>query len=204
VTSCTNGSNVDIWLNRSLEKPTQWQRTSDCTGEITFRGGEMVKGISTEFGFSTTAVREGMSQTLEAQTMYRETRGLHCSVIFDGQCLQYIAEDIGRHNTLDKLAGMMLLEPKIFQPIMVFTTGRVSSDMLQKSAWLGAIAVVSRTSPTIRSIELAKQFGITLIGYTRRDQFSVYSHPERIRDFSYPASRNTYGEMGFQSSNFSA
>jgi FdhD protein len=204
MTLCANGSNVDIWLNQSVEKPIHLLRTSGCTGGITFRGGEMVEGSSPELGFSSAAIREGMSQMLEAQTMYRETRGLHCSAIFDDHRLQYIAEDIGRHNTLDKLAGMMLLQPKIFQPMMVFTTGRVSSDMLQKSARLGAIAVVSRTSPTMRSIELAKQFGITLIGYILRDEFSVYSHPERITDFSYSASTKTYNEMESQGSNFSA
>jgi FdhD protein len=204
LTLCANGSNVDIWLNKSVEKPMHMLRTSGCTGGITLRGGEKIESISTELGFSAGAVREGMSQMLEAQTMYRETRGLHCSAIFDGHRLQYIAEDIGRHNTLDKLAGMMLLQPKMFQPIMVFTTGRVSSDMLQKSARLGAIAVVSRTSPTLRSTELAEQINITLIGYTRRDQFTTYTHPERIKDFSHPAPINAHNEIGFQSSNFSA
>jgi FdhD protein len=204
ISLCANKSNVDIWLDRSVEKPTQWSRTSGCTGGITFHNGEMTKGVSMDARFSSAAVGEGMKQLLEAQTLYRETRGLHCSAIFDGQNLHFIAEDIGRHNTLDKLAGMILLNPKGFQPVLVFTTGRVSSEMLQKSARLGAIAVISRTSPTALSVKLANQLGVTLIGYARRDQFTVYSHPKRIKEFNQKASKNSFSEIETQSPSFSA
>jgi FdhD protein len=63
---------------------------------------------------------------------------------------------------------------------ILLTTGRVSSEMLQKSARLGSAIVISRTSPSSLSIELAEKLGVTLIGYARRDRFSVYAHPERI------------------------
>jgi FdhD protein len=68
----------------------------------------------------------------------------------------------------------------------VYTTGRISSEMLQKSARMGASAVISRTSPTGLSLRLADELGITVIGYARRTQFNVYTHTWRFQ--SEPAS----------------
>ncbi len=62
----------------------------------------------------------------------------------------------------------------------IVTTGRVSSEMIQKARRLGVPLVVSRTSPTARSIDLAERWGLTLVGYARRDRFVAYAHPERI------------------------
>ncbi|NTV36440.1 MAG: sulfurtransferase FdhD, partial [Anaerolineaceae bacterium] len=83
-------------------------------------------------------------------------------------------------NTLDKIAGKILLEKIKPAKRIILTSGRVSSEMLQKSARLQAEVIVSRTSPTSNSIMLAENWGITLIGYARGDRFTVYSHPERI------------------------
>jgi FdhD protein len=129
-----------------------------------------------------------MDQLLAAQEMYHEARGIHCSALSDGRKLVYRAEDIGRHNTLDKLAGMLLLEPRELSPRIVLTTGRVSSEMLSKAARLQADVVLSRTSPTTHSIQLAKDAGITLVGYARRAQMFVYTHPERLAGIQ-PADR---------------
>ena len=177
---CENGQNVDIWLNRSVERPSQWRRTSGCTGGVTTDGNHSVVTVKAIRRIYADQVMNGMEQLLHAQQLYRETRGVHCSAISDGTNLRLIAEDIGRHNTLDKLAGLWLKRKVDFQPEILFTTGRISSEMLEKSARLGVAVVVSRTSPTSLSIERAEESGITIIGYARRDQFTVYAHPERL------------------------
>jgi FdhD protein len=92
------------------------------------------------------------------------------------------AEDIGRHNTIDKIAGQYLIQQPVLERKIIVTTGRISSEMLYKSARLGAAAVVSRTSPTMLSVELAAAAGITLVGYARRNQFNVYTHPEQLAE----------------------
>jgi FdhD protein len=121
-----------------------------------------------------------MEQLLRLQDLYRSTGGVHCSAISDGTAILAQAEDIGRHNTLDKLSGMLLFEDLRADPLIILTTGRVSAEMLQKSARLGAAAVVSRTSPTSQSVEMAGRLGIVLAGYARRGEMLVYTHPGRL------------------------
>ena len=100
----------------------------------------------------------------------------------DGDQVTIQAEDVGRHNSLDKIAGRFLLEKIKFKQKLLLTTGRISSDMLQKAARIGAAILISRTSPTSMSVELADKWGLTLIGYARRDRFNVYTHPQRINE----------------------
>lgn len=192
---CQQGENVDVWLTHAVERPTFWQRTSGCTGGVTSTAArpgsngneketaaEQVLPVtfSIEETISPEALLASMEQLISGQELYREAGGVHCSAISDGESILVRAEDIGRHNTLDKLAGRILLDGLRPRPLVVLTTGRVSSEMLQKSARMGAVAVVSRTSPTSRSVELANQAGITLVGYARRNGFQVYTHPGRL------------------------
>ncbi len=181
VSTCENGSNVDVWLNYNVHKPAQWRRTSGCAGGVTSEQAKPVKIITFEENkFAPELVLNAMNQLLEVQELYREARGVHCSALSDGQRIIYRAEDIGRHNTLDKLAGMILMKPVAMEHRIIVTTGRISSEMLQKSTQLGAQVVISRTSPTSLSVEMAKENGITLVGYARRNQFLVYAAPERL------------------------
>lgn len=178
---CRQGCSVDVWLSHAVERPTQWRRTSGCTGGMTtVENGDLPRPIPLGEPIRPEELLSCMEQLLQAQELYREAGGVHTSAVSDGQTIRMRAEDIGRHNTIDKLAGRMLLEGIHPQPAIVITTGRISSEMLQKSARLGAVAVVSRTSPTSQSVELAERMGITLVGYARRNGFIVYAHAERV------------------------
>jgi FdhD protein len=178
---CASGDNVDVWLSQSVEKPDKWRRTSGCTGGMTSVLNESPAQLFTNGGLlSANQVGELINQLFESQQLYRASGGVHTSALSDGQRIWIVAEDIGRHNTLDKIAGRCLLD-RINPPRrIILTTGRISSEMLQKSARLKASTVISRTSPSSLSIELAQKWGITLIGYARRNRFNIYTHPERV------------------------
>ncbi len=178
---CAAGDNVDVWLHHKAEKPDQWRRTSGCTGGVT--AVQNVSNLSVQKNggiLSAHAVGDLINQLFENQQLYRTSGGVHTSALSDGQNINILCEDIGRHNTLDKIAGRVLLEGITLPRRIILTTGRISSEMLQKSARLSAAIVISRTSPSSLSIQLADQLGITLIGYARRNRFNIYSHPERI------------------------
>ena len=178
---CDAGDNVDVWLIHSLDKPLSWRRTSGCTGGVTsVQYNGQIKPVTNGGVLSAERVGELVAQLFESQELYRTTGGVHTSAISDGRRVVLAAEDIGRHNTLDKLAGRLLLEGIDLPRKIILTTGRISSEMLQKANRMGASVVISRTSPSSLSIELAQQYGVTLIGYARRNRFNLYSHPERI------------------------
>lgn len=178
---CKDAANIDVYLHRTPRRPTHWQRTSGCTGGVT--SAESVLPIAPLTDFSPVdagMLLDNMDLLFQSQELYRQVRGVHCSALSDGERVVLQAEDIGRHNTIDKIAGLLLRHPLNLKRRILLTTGRVSSEMLQKSARIHAVVVLSRTSPTSRSIQLAEHLGITLIGYARRDQFMVYTHPRRL------------------------
>ncbi len=181
---CASGDNIDVWSNVPLEKPTQWRRTSGCTGGVTSVESTVIERptlILQNGGVLNPHQVTGLLDDLfNAQDLYRQTGGVHTSCLTDGAAKRIAAEDIGRHNTLDKLAGLYLMGKEEFERHIILTTGRISSEMLQKAYRLRASFVISRTSPSSLSIELAEQYGITLIGYTRRNRFNIYTHPERV------------------------
>jgi len=182
---CPALDNVDVWLTHNARRPERWSRTSGCTGGMTDAAileqySQGIPAVSSGETFEAQQISRLVGRLFEAQELYRQTGGVHSSAISDGSRLYLVAEDVGRHNTLDKLAGRLLLEDLNPQPRLIITTGRISSDMLQKAVRIRTAVIVSRTAPTSLSIELAKKWQVTLIGYARRDRFSIYTHPERI------------------------
>jgi FdhD protein len=180
---CEHGDNVDVWLNHPAEQPTSWRRTSGCTGGITAVDLLAKPNVSFDANRLTVqpeAVGRLVEMLFESQALYRETGGVHTSALSDGEKILLSAEDIGRHNTLDKIAGLCLMNNVWPENRILITTGRISSEMLQKAARLQAPILISRTSPSSLSIEMAERYGITLIGYARKHRFNVYSNGGRV------------------------
>jgi FdhD protein len=178
---CEHRDNVDVWLDHAAEKPRSWRRTSGCTGGVTAVLASAEPRISTNGWVITPAqIMRLIDELFDSQKLYRLAGGVHSSCLSDGEQIYVTMEDIGRHNTLDKIAGHCLMEDIRLTNKIMLTTGRISSEMLQKAARLGVAILASRTSPSSLSIALANQVGITLIGYARRNGFNVYSHPQRV------------------------
>jgi len=112
---------------------------------------------------------------------YRSHGGIHSAAIGDAAGLLLYAEDIGRHNTLDRLAGEALFRQLQLQDKLLVTSGRVSTEMVAKAARLGIGLIASRTSPTDKAIELCEQAGITLVGYLRGSNMEIFSHEEQLQ-----------------------
>jgi FdhD protein len=181
---CEHGDNVDVWLGHSVEQPRSWRRTSGCTGGVT--AVDALARVDVSFDgeqprVSPASIGHLVEMLIQSQQLYRETGGVHSSALGDGEKIILAADDIGRHNTLDKIAGLCLINNVWPTTRILITTGRISSEMLQKAARIRAPILISRTSPSSLSIEMAERYGITLIGYARRDRFNVYTNSQRIR-----------------------
>ena len=135
---------------------------------------------SDRFKVQPDAIGSLVEMLFESQSLYRETGGVHTSALSDGEKIIISAEDIGRHNTLDKIAGLCLMNNIKPDTKILITTGRISSEMLQKAAHMNTPILISRTSPSSLSIEMAERYGITLIGYARKHRFNVYSNAQRV------------------------
>lgn len=121
------------------------------------------------------AIQEAVTAMRVGAREYAATRGTHCSALFaDGACVA-LFEDIGRHNTFDKLAGWCLLAGVDPAGMLLATTGRVSSEMLRKAARLGVATVASLSGPTDAAVREARARGIRLAGYANSSRLTLYA-----------------------------
>jgi len=182
---CGSGRCVDVWLHKDIELPTLRTITSGCSGGTTFEGMKEARSpLTSDLVVVPAQIAALMRRLQEVADLYREAGGIHTSALAEGTGLICVAEDVGRHNTVDKLAGMCLRQGLLMRDRILLTSGRVSSEMLEKAARMGTPVVVSRTSPTSLSVQLARAWGITLIGYARGQGFRVYAGEHRVRSAS--------------------
>ena len=112
--------------------------------------------------------------------LYHAVRGVHTAILADARGVLASAEDVGRHNTIDKIAGKALQAGIDTRDRLVLTSGRISSEMLTKARRMGVPIVASRTAPTSTAVQLAEAWGICVVGYVRQGGMRVYTHPERL------------------------
>lgn len=176
---CEEESLADVVLSDSeYELPTKRTLTSGCGGGAMFK----VQGqrIDSDLVVTPKEVLSLMRQLHERMALYRLCGGVHGSALCDTKNLLVVAEDIGRHNTLDKIQGECLLRGLQSGDRLLLSTGRISTEMLLKAVRMQAPIVISRHSPTGSTVPLARDLGISLVGRARGDRLSVYSHPERL------------------------
>jgi FdhD protein len=117
-----------------------------------------------------------------AQVVFDETGGLHAAGLFSFEgALVAMAEDVGRHNAVDKVVGRMLIEERLpLSRHALFVSGRTSFEIVQKALIAGVGLVASISAPSSLAIDLAREAGVTLVGFVRGTSFNIYAHAERV------------------------
>lgn len=177
-----NGCCADVWLKHSITQPERKIITSGCGGGVTFQDPEVrIEPLDDELRVDSNRLYEWFRELQDRGSLYARARGVHAAGLSDGGKVLVTAEDVGRHNTIDKLVGLCMQDGIQIRGQILIVTGRISSEMLLKAAGLGCPVIASRNSPTSLSVSLAEATGITLIGYVRRSSMRVYTHPQRLQ-----------------------
>jgi FdhD protein len=143
-------------------------------------GGESAEAgtlprLASDACFSPEDILGRMKDLLQASALFRETGGVHAAALTDGREILAFAEDIGRHNAVDKAVGAALRQGADLAALALLTTGRASSDIVAKAVRAGIPAVVSRGAVTSRAIELGRSAGAAVAGFARGDRMNVYT-----------------------------
>ena len=157
--------------------------TSGCGRGTSFYSAADVRGQAKVESDTRISVLELFSLVKEFQhcsQMYRATGGVHSAALCDTTSILIFAEDIGRHNAIDKIFGQCTLKDIQTDDRMIITSGRVSSEILLKVAKKDIPLLISKSAPTDLGVRLANDLGITLIGFVRGKRMNVYANGWRI------------------------
>ncbi len=177
------GNVIDVRLrDESLSLPKKRVLLSGCGGGVTFEDLTMSHtGLTSSLAVTPTQISKLMRDLQKSAEVYRTAGGIHASALSDGERLLVVAEDVGRHNTLDKIRGECIYHRIPTKDRIILTTGRISSEMVNKAMRMEVPVVVSRTSPTDLAVRLAESWKMTVIGYARGKKMNVYTCPERVK-----------------------
>ncbi|PKM81571.1 MAG: formate dehydrogenase family accessory protein FdhD [Firmicutes bacterium HGW-Firmicutes-14] len=136
--------------------------------------------VETGFRISPDQVLNLMIQAQRMSELFRVTGGVHSSALCTVEKIMFFREDVGRHNSVDKLIGRCIMDGIDTGDKILLTTGRISSEILLKTAKMGVPVIASRSAPTDLALRHAEELGVTVAGFVRNRRMNIYTFPERI------------------------
>jgi len=158
--------------------------TSGCARGLTFHkiltdwDGEY---INSKLTVSANIIPDIAAKLKNSSPLFQKTGGVHSSILYQQSNFLFAREDIGRHNAVDKIIGECLIKGISGEDKILMTSGRISSEILLKTARWGIPILISRGAPTTAAVKLADELGITLIGFARGKRLNIYTNSWRIK-----------------------
>jgi FdhD protein len=157
--------------------------TSGCGRGITFTDVSSLKDLSPNkslIRISSAEIQNLLKEFRSISRLFMKTGGVHSAALAARKGIHLFAEDIGRHNAVDKLIGKAFLDGIPVEDKILLSSGRISGEIMTKVIRNRIPIIISRTAPTCLSITYAEDHGITLIGFARGNRMNIYTHPQRI------------------------
>jgi FdhD protein len=157
--------------------------TSGCGRGITFTDASNLKDLPPNKSFIRISVEEIqalLKKFSSISELFMQTGGVHSAALADQERIHLFAEDIGRHNAVDKIIGKAFLAGIPVADKILLSSGRISGEIMTKVIRNRIPIMISRTAPTCMSITYAEDHGITLIGFARGNRMNIYTHPQRV------------------------
>lgn len=171
---------ADVFLQHNdFEPMRRLVITSGCGGGFATLS-QQYEPLESDFYTDANTIFARMRDLRGEAHLYNAVRGVHTAVLADSEKILLAAEDVGRHNTIDKIAGKALQHNIDTRDKLLLATGRISSEMVHKARRMNIPVVISRTAPTRLAVELAMSWNICLVGYVRRNSLRVYTMPECV------------------------
>jgi FdhD protein len=175
-----DGKEIRVNLNTAGDILKEGLAVSRCLGGIIFHKKRTFKKIKDDFLISARTFKTLFSEFQQRTELFRLTGCFHSAAISDGVSILAFAEDIGRHNAVDKVVGYCILNDIPFEKKLMLVSCRLSSEIVSKCSVCRIPVLASRSAPTDLAVDIAEQTGITLIGFAREDRMNVYTNPQRI------------------------
>jgi len=174
------GKEIRFDITTTKDPVTEGLYTSRCLGGITLNKKRVFKKINDDFSISSESIKTIFNEFHQKSELFRLTGCFHSAALSDGQRILAFAEDIGRHNAVDKVIGYCILKDIAFTEKLMLVSCRLSSEIVSKCSRWGIPIIASRAAPTDLAIEIAEKSGITLAGFVREDRLNIYSNAQRI------------------------
>lgn len=159
------------------------QRTKGCSGGTIFNHGfdyEQLTPMADKLKVHCSKVLSLMEEFNSRSELFRGTGGVHSAALSDGKKILIFNEDIGRHNAMDKVMGEAFSKGLSFEDKIVLTSGRISSEMLLKTARRNISIMISRSAPMDMALRIGEGINMTIVGFARGQRMNIYTGSNRI------------------------
>lgn len=178
-TLCDKGLTLEIFCDAKEEDLEEYvadsEKVSGCGGGVSGKLEKLEPRSFSKFPIEFSTIPDLMYRFQTHSELFKETGGIHSAALCRGDEICYFAEDIGRHNAVDKVIGMAATDDRNISDYYLVISGRISSEIIKKAIRTRIPLIVSQAAATSKAVSLASEYGIYIVGFARGKRFNIYT-----------------------------